>query len=256
MNILFLTATGVGGATVLGALLGFLFNKQSEKICNIILAFAAGVMFATSVFNLIIPALEGGTFLSVLLTVSGIIFGALCITFLDKLLLKVMLKSEKTINQKDELQNMMLFISAIAVHNLPEGIAAGVGFGTGNIVDALTVAGSIALQNIPEGMVIIAPMISLGIKRTKVFTVASLTGVIEIIGTVFGYYAICFSKTILPFALSFAGGTMIYVICSNMIPETHNTVNKKKFIIFFDNRFLFNDYFKQFTIKIIPIFFS
>ncbi len=231
MKILFLTAAGVGGATIFGSVIGFIFNKQSEKICNITLSFAAGVMLATSVFNLIIPSLEAETFIAVIYTVSGIFSGALCITLLDIIFKRVLLYSKKTSNihqnKKDELQNMLLFISAIAVHNLPEGIAAGVGFGTGNITDALTVAGSIALQNIPEGMVIIGPMISAGIKRSKVLLIAMLTGVVEIIGTVFGYYTIYFSKTILPFALSFAGGTMIYVICSNMIPETQNTVNKE-----------------------------
>ncbi len=231
MKILILTAIGVGGATIAGAVIGFIFTKQTEKFCNITLAFAAGVMLATSVFNLIIPSLGNNNFSNAFLTVSGIFFGAYCIILLDKILKKLLLNFENkrnySLNRKDEIQKILLFVAAIAVHNLPEGIAAGVGFGTGNIADALTVAGSIALQNIPEGMVIISPMLSAGIKRSRVLFIATLTGLIEIFGTVFGYYTIIFSGNILPFALSFAAGTMIYVICTDMIPDTQNTVNKQ-----------------------------
>ena len=110
---------------------------------------------------------------------------------------------------------------AIAIHNLPEGIAAGVGFGSGNTTDALIIAGGIALQNIPEGMVIIAPMLAAGIKPKKTFFFAALTGLVEVVGTLLGYFAVSLSTAILPFALAFAGGTMLYVISDEMIPETH-----------------------------------
>ena len=111
---------------------------------------------------------------------------------------------------------------AIAIHNLPEGIAAGVGFGTGNTSEALTIAGGIALQNIPEGMVIIAPMLASGMSKKRTFFAAAMTGVIEVIGTFLGYFAVSISTAILPFALAFAGGTMLYVISDEMIPETHH----------------------------------
>ena len=116
---------------------------------------------------------------------------------------------------------MLLFVIAIAIHNLPEGIAAGVSFGTGDVTQALTVAGGIALQNIPEGMVIIAPMIASGMSRGRTFVIAMMTGVVEVIGTFVGYFAVSVSNAILPFALAFAGGTMLYVISDEMIPETH-----------------------------------
>ena len=115
----------------------------------------------------------------------------------------------------------MLFVIAIGVHNLPEGIATGVSFGTGNINDAIMVAISIALQNIPEGMVIIAPMLSVGITKARTMGIAFLTGAVEIIGTLLGYLFISISGYILPLALAFAGGSMIYVIAHEMIPETH-----------------------------------
>ena len=111
---------------------------------------------------------------------------------------------------------------AVTIHNLPEGIAAGVSFGTGNITDALTVAGGIALQNIPEGMVIISPMLNAGVKKSRAFLIALCTGLVEVIGTMLGYFVVNISVAILPFALAFAGGTMLYVISDEMIPETHS----------------------------------
>ena len=119
------------------------------------------------------------------------------------------------------LGKVLLFVTAIAIHNLPEGIAAGVGFGSGDTSQALLIAGGIALQNIPEGMVIIAPMLAAGVKPGKTFVCAILTGVIEVIGTFIGYFAVSVASAVLPFALAFAGGTMLYVISDEMIPETH-----------------------------------
>jgi ZIP family zinc transporter len=114
-----------------------------------------------------------------------------------------------------------LFVTAIAIHNLPEGIAAGVGFGAGDTSQALIIAGGIALQNIPEGMVIIGPMLAAGVKPRKTFILAMLTGLVEVVGTLIGYFAVSVASVILPFALAFAGGTMLYVISDEMIPETH-----------------------------------
>ena len=116
---------------------------------------------------------------------------------------------------------ILLFVMAIAIHNLPEGIAAGVGFGSGNTVEALVIAGGIALQNIPEGMVIIAPMLAAGLSKKRTFIYAMITGLVEVIGTLIGYFAVSIASVILPYALAFAGGTMLYVISDEMIPETH-----------------------------------
>jgi ZIP family zinc transporter len=119
------------------------------------------------------------------------------------------------------LSKVLLFVMAIAIHNLPEGIAAGVGFGSGNTAQALVIAGGIALQNIPEGMVIIGPMLAAGVTPKKTFICAMITGLVEVAGTLIGYFAVSVSQAILPFALAFAGGTMLYVISDEMIPETH-----------------------------------
>ena len=121
---------------------------------------------------------------------------------------------------------ILLFILAIAIHNFPEGIASGLGFGTGDITNALMIAGGIALQNIPEGMVVIAPMVSVGISPRRALFYAVLTGLVEIFGTLIGYLAITVTKALLPFLLAFAAGTMLYIICGEMIPEICKENNK------------------------------
>ena len=120
------------------------------------------------------------------------------------------------------LDKVLLFVSAIAIHNLPEGLAAGVSFGSENVAEAMLIAGGIALQNIPEGMVIIGPMLAAGISPKRTFLCALATGLIEVLGTLLGYFAVSVASAILPFALAFAGGTMLYVISDEMIPETHH----------------------------------
>ena len=226
MEIVLLTALGVGGATVVGAIIGFLFKRISHRVGDIVLAFAAGVMLAAAVIGLILPALEYGEHkLTILRVIAGIFCGALFLNVVDRLvphLHKITgVDREAHPEGAARLNKVLLFVIAIAIHNLPEGIAAGVGFGSGNVAHALTVAGGIALQNIPEGMVIIAPMLASGMSRKRTFLIAMATGVVEVVGTLIGYFAASLSLAVLPFALSFAGGTMLYVISDEMIPETH-----------------------------------
>ncbi len=227
MQEVLLTAIGVGGATVIGALLGFLFKNPSHKWNDRILSFAAGVMLAAAVIGLIMPSLEYGEgWIPLLVTAAGIFAGAVCLNLIDRLVphLHKMtgVDQENHPEKTEQLNKVLLFVIAIAIHNLPEGIAAGVSFGDGNVARALTVAGGIALQNIPEGMVIIAPMIAAGMNRGRTFLIALATGVVEVAGTLLGYFAVRISTAILPFALAFAGGTMLYVISDEMIPETHS----------------------------------
>ena len=223
MERVLLTALGVGGATVVGALIGFIFKNISHKFSDIVLAFAAGVMLAAAVLGLIIPSLQYGGKYGILITVAGIFVGALCLNLIDKLVphLHKFVGSETESHNNVNLSKVLLFVMAIAIHNLPEGIAAGVGFGSGDTSQALIIAGGIALQNIPEGMVIIAPMLAAGISPRKTFILALLTGLVEVIGTLVGFFAVSISTAIFPFALAFAGGTMLYVISDEMIPETH-----------------------------------
>ena len=223
MDMVFLTALGVGGATLFGSILGMFFKNMSHKFSDIILSFAAGVMLAAAVYGLVLPAIESGQNFAPLVAVSGVFLGALVLNLIDKFVphLHVVEGCSEGGGKSSKADKIMLFVLAIAIHNFPEGIAAGVGFGTGNTAEALTIAGGIALQNIPEGMVIIGPMLLTGMSRRKTFFIASMTGFVEVIGTLIGYFAVSVSNTILPFALAFAGGTMLYIISDEMIPETH-----------------------------------
>ncbi|MBQ1988582.1 MAG: ZIP family metal transporter [Clostridia bacterium] len=223
MEMVLLTALGVGGATVLGSVIGFLFKGISHKFSDIVLSFAAGVMLAAAVIGLVLPSIEYGGKYALIITVAGIFAGALCLNLIDKLVphLHKMVGADIESHNKTNLNKVLLFVTAIAIHNLPEGIAAGVGFGSGDTGGALLIAGGIALQNIPEGMVIIAPMLAAGVSPKKTFVLASITGVVEVLGTFIGYFAVSIASAVLPFALAFAGGTMLYVISDEMIPETH-----------------------------------
>ena len=223
MTMVLLTALGVGGATVIGAVIGFLFKKVSHKFSDIVLSFAAGVMLAAAVLGLILPSVEYGGKWGLPVAVAGIFAGALCLNLIDKVVphLHKMMGADIESHQNTNLSKVLLFVTTIAIHNLPEGIAAGVGFGSGDTSQALMIAGGIALQNIPEGMVIIAPMLAAGVKPTRTFVLAMITGLVEVVGTLLGYFAVRVSAAILPFALAFAGGTMLYVISDEMIPETH-----------------------------------
>ncbi len=236
MDLVLLTAAGVGGATVIGALFGFAFKKISHTFSDIMLSFAAGVMLAAAVMGLILPSLEHGSamfssdgitskLVALLMTVAGVFAGAICVNLIDKLVPHLHrltgVDQEAHPDKTAQLNKVLLFVMAIAIHNLPEGIAAGVGFGTGDVSDALIIAGGIALQNIPEGMVIIGPMLAGGMSHGRTFVIAMMTGIVEVLGTLLGYFAVSISTAILPFALAFAGGTMLYVISDEMIPETH-----------------------------------
>ncbi len=223
MQLVLLTALGVGGATIFGSVIGFLFKKISHRFSDIILSFAAGVMLAAAVLGLILPSLEYGGKWGIIITVAGIFVGAFSLNIIDRLVphLHKMIGTDIESHKNTKLDKVLLFVTAIAIHNLPEGIAAGVGFGSGDTTQALLIAGGIALQNIPEGMVIIGPMLASGVSPKKTFLCAMATGVIEIVGTLIGYFAVSIASVILPFALAFAGGTMLYVISDEMIPETH-----------------------------------
>ncbi len=223
MEAVVLTALGVGASTVFGSLLGFLFKKISHRFSDIVLSFAAGVMLSAAVLGLIIPSVEYGGKYGIIITVAGIFAGALYLNVIDKLVphLHKMVGSDIEAHNNANLSKVLLFVMAIAIHNLPEGIAAGVGFGSGDTSKALLIAGGIALQNIPEGMVIIGPLLASGVSAKRTFLLAAVTGLVEVVGTFIGYFAVSIASFILPFALAFAGGTMLYVISDEMIPETH-----------------------------------
>ncbi len=225
MQMVLLTALGIGGATIIGAAIGFCVKNVSHKVNDMILSFAAGIMLAAAVNGLIAPAFELVSGAQMVIPVVGIFAGALFLNLMDKVtphLHKIAgTDAEEHANNKN-LSRALLFVLAVAIHNLPEGMAAGVGFGNDDVNAALTVAVGIALQNIPEGIVTVSPLVMSGVSRGRAFLLATATGFIEVAGCLLGFFVANLSVTILPFALSFAGGTMLYIISDEMIPETHS----------------------------------
>lgn len=226
MKIVFITALGVGGATIFGSILGLVLKRVSKALNDCFLAFAAGVMLASAIISLILPSVEYGGRLGVFVCCLGLFSGAACVGLIDSIT-PLLCKRAGLSAAGEETKRVYLFIIAIALHNLPEGIAAGVGFGTGDVVRGILIAAGIALQNIPEGMAVILPMMSVGISVKKSILFALFTGLIEIIGTLLGYFVVNIAMFILPFALSFAGGTMLQVVNCEMIAEIYSSDAKK-----------------------------
>lgn len=228
MQLVFLTALGIGGATVAGAIIGFLIPNCSQKLNDVLMGFAAGVMMAAAIVGLILPAIQGTGKRGISIVGLGLLCGALLLNLLDKVTphLHHLSGVDAESHHNGNIDKVLLFVFAIGLHNLPEGLAAGVSFGGGNIGNAISVALGIALQNIPEGMIIISPMLMAGMSKKRTFIIASCTGLVEVIGTFLGYAATSVAASILPFALSVAGGTMLYVVSDEMIPETHSHGNE------------------------------
>ena len=219
LPLVFLTALAVGGATMLGALGGYCFRGAADRAGGqTVMAFAAGMMLSAAVAGLILPTLAGGGPWAFPVTAAGILSGAAFLLLLERLAARMQRLSGLEGGASPRTRRVLLFVAAMAIHNFPEGLAAGVGFGTEDVPRALAIAGGIALQNLPEGMVLIAPMLQAGIPPRRTLALAVSTGVVEIVGTLLGYGTVSLSAAALPFLLAFAGGAMLYLICDDMIP--------------------------------------
>lgn len=181
------------------------------------LGFAAGVMLAASVFSLILPAIELG---GVWLTLIGVALGAGFLDLLDRFTphLHFMAGPE---GPSSSLRRIWLFIIAITIHNFPEGLAVGVGFGSGDLSGAVALAIGIGLQNMPEGLAVALPLIREGYSRGRAIGYATLTGLVEPLGGIIGVSIVSLARGVLPLGLAFAAGAMIFVISDEIIPETH-----------------------------------
>lgn len=230
MRLVLLTALGIGGATIIGALLGFMFRKIPDKWHDGLMGFAAGVMLSAAMTGLIMPAVEMVPKGRIWVVGIGMFLGALFLDLIDIVMPHLHRLSGVDIEDhknNEKINKVLLFVLAVAIHNLPEGLAAGVAFGGEDITGAFAVAIGIVLQNIPEGMVIISPMLLAGIKPGRTMLLAISTGLVEVLGTLIGYSAAVASAAILPLSLSFAGGTMLYIVGDEMIPDTHSRGNEK-----------------------------
>ena len=199
------------------------FKELPHKWNDGVLGFCAGIMLGASTLGLIVPAAEqaGGAWWLVL---AGVVLGMLFLNVLDKL--TPHLHKITGLDQEEHLHNaslnrILLFVLAIALHKFPEGIASGVGFNSEDVSDAWTVAAGIALQNIPEGMVVIAPLLLAGVSKMRTLLISLAIAMLEVAGVWTGYALGAISMKMLPLMLSFAGGAMLYVVSDEMIPETH-----------------------------------
>ncbi len=202
-----------------GALLVLVWRNPSERFIDAGLGFAAGVMLTASFTSLILPAIEHGGFLP---TFIGVLIGAIVIDLADHLIphTHAILGYEGL--KASRLKAVWLFIIAITIHNAPEGLAVGVGFGAGDLANALKLMLAIGIQNIPEGLATSASALSAGLgAHFYACFVGIRAGLIEIPLALFGAWAVHIAQPILPYAMGFAAGAMLYVISDEIVPETH-----------------------------------
>ncbi|MCK4259779.1 MAG: ZIP family metal transporter [Halanaerobiales bacterium] len=239
-----LASLATGFATGIGAIPIFFKRKFSKNFLDCSLGFAAGVMLAATSFSLILPAIEagGGGVKGAGITVLGMLIGGIVLDLLDKFFPDTNLltnsrlngngnghgtNSLQTITDKENLKKVWLFAIAITLHNFPEGLAVGVGFGDGNIANGVSLAIAIGLQNIPEGLAVALPFVKIGFSPTRAFLIALATGLVEPIGGLLGVGLVSIAKPFLPLSLAFAAGAMLFVIASEIIPETQQGVASK-----------------------------
>ena len=190
-----------------------------------VLGFCAGILLAASTVGLTVPAAESVGARGWWIVLIGVIGGILFLNLLDGLtphLHKITGLDSEVHRNNSSINHILLFVMAIALHKLPEGIAAGVGFNAAESNDAWAVTLGIALQNIPEGMVIIAPLLLAGVSKMRTLIISLSIAMLEVIGVWIGYGIGAISEVLLPVMLSFAGGAMLYVVSDEMIPETHS----------------------------------
>lgn len=230
MNVIalgFLGSFAAGLMTALGALLILIGKTVSRRGNDILLGFAAGVMLSASYFSLIIPSLEisgeqyGAGAVPALIAVGGIVLGAAAIYLLDERVPHQHFIKGLEGPKAESVRKIWLFVIAITLHNVPEGMAVGVGFGGGDTSAAATLALGIGLQNAPEGLAVALALQSEGYNKLYAFMVAAATGLVEPVAGLVGVVAVSASELLLPWGLTFAAGAMLYVISNEIIPETH-----------------------------------
>ena len=224
-TVLLLVLLSVGGSTVLGVFGGLLVRRIPHRFNDAVLGFAAGVMLAASVLGLLAPAFAVAGATNLALAVAGAVTGAAFISVLDRIVPHLHrlagLDAEEHRNNRS-IGKTLLFVSAIALHKIPEGLATGVSFGTGVTGDVLTVAGAISIQNIPEAVVIVAPLFAIGVTSRRVIGLSLAIAAISMVSVLLGALLVSVFASLLPFVLAAAGGAMLYVISDEMIPETHS----------------------------------
>ena len=220
----FLASILAGLATGVGALPALFFKNISTRLFNSMLGAAAGVMLAATAFSLLVPGMEYGEQIwpgkGLLIVSLGMLLGALFLHFADQILPHLHFDTVAD-ESLDSLQKISLFIIAITIHNFPEGMSVGVSFGNGDMHNGLVLSIAIALQNLPEGLAVALPLVGLGYNKWKAVGLATLTGLVEPIGGLLGITMVTIFSSVLPIAMGFAAGAMLFVISEEIIPETH-----------------------------------
>ncbi len=221
--------------TAAGASLVFFFKTMNRAVLDGMLGFTGGVMVAASYWSLLAPAIEmseGEGFTKVIPAASGFLMGALFLFALDKTLPHLHINFKKAEGMKSPWQRTTLLVLAITLHNIPEGLAVGVLFGgvaagipEASIAGAVTLAIGIGIQNFPEGIAVSMPLRRMGMSRRKSFMYGQSSAIVEPIAGVLGALAVTFFTPILPYALAFAAGAMIFVVVEEVIPETQQDKN-------------------------------
>lgn len=224
-------AAGLGLASLLGSTFGLVVRKIPHRWNDIFLGFCAGMMLAASIVCLILPSVDmagrGGWWQPL----AGVALGVAIIALLDRITPHLhhltgigenLVHEEAHVPANRRVDRVLLFVIAIAIHKFPEGLATGVVFDGDSIGNAYTVAITIALQNIPEGMVVVTPLLMIGVSYIRVIGVSIIVALLEIAGVLGGYFIGDISSALLPTVTAIAGGAMLYVISDEMIPETHS----------------------------------
>lgn len=223
--------------TALGASIVFLFRKMNQVVLDGMLGFTGGVMIAASYFSLLAPAItmsKGEGFIKVIPAVVGFLLGALFLFGLDKILphLHINFKEKDSEGMKTQWQKTTLLTLAITLHNIPEGLAVGILFGgvamgipEATIAGALILTIGIGIQNLPEGVAVAMPLRRMGMSRKRSFLLGQSSALVEPVAAVLGAFAVTFFTPILPYALAFAAGAMIFVVIEEVVPETQQNKN-------------------------------
>ena len=217
-------STAAGLATGAGALPALFVRRVSERFMDTALGCAAGVMLAATSFSLIVPAIEAG---GVWITAIGIAIGAVFLDQADKWIPHEHFQKGPE-GPSSTLRRTWLFILAITLHNFPEGLAVGVGFGGGDVERGTALAIGIGLQNMPEGLAVALPLLRERYQRWKALLIAAMSGLVEPVGGAIGVGAMAVARPFLPLGLAFAAGAMLFVISDEIIPETHSRGNERE----------------------------
>ncbi|MCP3741843.1 ZIP family metal transporter [Rossellomorea sp. BNER] len=210
-------STGVGALLIL-----FLHGTITHKWRDILLAFTAGIMMAASLLSLIPESLAAGGILPLLI---GIFLGVLTLTIMEKYIPHIDLEHSRKGIEIDE--KAMLIVAAITLHNIPEGLSVGVSYAVDQSDTGNLIAFAIGLQNAPEGFLVALFLMNQKIKKFNAFIIATLTGAIEIVTGILGYYLTSFVNFLVPYGLAFAAGAMLFIIYKELIPESHGDGNER-----------------------------